>query len=127
MIRIPTIVAAALSFLAAPLAAQTTPPASDTAPQAKLSLQQSAAVRCSAAFALGAGLQKAGKGKDWPPLAARGREFFVRTSAQLMDETGMTRDAVGHLVQRTASELAEGDTLSKTMPACLSMLDSSGL
>lgn len=127
MIRIPTIAAAALSFLAAPLAAQTALPAEGAAPQVKLSLQQSAAVRCSAAFALGAGLQKAGKGKDWPPLAERGREFFVRASAQLMDETGMTRDAVGDLVQRTASDLAEGDTLSKTMPACLSMLDSSGL
>ncbi|QSB45953.1 hypothetical protein EB810_00970 [Altererythrobacter sp. FM1] len=100
---------------------------SDTAPQVKLSLQQNAAVRCSAAFALGAGLQKVGKGKDWPPLAERGREFFVRASAQLMDETGMSRDAVGNLVQRKASELAEGDKLDRTMPACLLMLDSSGL
>ena len=85
MIRIA--IAAASLFLAVPAWAQAAP-----VEPAPLSLQQSTALRCSAAFALGAALQNRGEATTWPPLAARGREFFVRALARLMDDAGLTRD-----------------------------------
>ena len=39
-------------------------------------------------------MQARGQGKGWAPLLPRGREFMVRTSAQIMDDTGRTRDQV---------------------------------
>lgn len=126
MIRRFSLFAATAALIAAPASAQTSAP---VPPTPRLSLEQHAALRCSAAFALGAGMQQAGKraATGWPPLAERGKEFFVRVAAQLMDETGLTREAVGELVQAEVRELAAGDKLDKAMPACLLMLDGSGL
>ena len=114
----------ALVFFATQAAA---PPAPQDAPAADalspLPADQQGAIRCSAAFALVAERQRQGDEAAlvYPPVGERGREFFVRTGARLMDETGMTRDAV-----EAGVILAEG-SLDEIMPACLMLLDASGL
>lgn len=108
--------------LAAPAAAQDTP-----AVPRPLSLEQRTALRCSAAFAIGAVLQQRGEHADWPPLAERGREFFVRASAQVMDETGRSREQIADELGAQARELADPQALAAAMPPCLMLLDASGL
>jgi hypothetical protein len=117
----------ALLFSALPAAAQT-PAASP-----KLTLAQETSLRCSAAFGLIAYDQKRGApGADaFPPLAERGREFFVRTTARLMDETGSNRETVQELLRVRVAELQQGAMASanpgeftgRTVRACLPLLD----
>ena len=79
------------------LAAQaTTPVPPTTPPAALLSQENKALVRCSAAFALVSFGQENGNAdaQKLPAIDPRGREFFVRALAQVMDDTGMERDAV---------------------------------
>jgi hypothetical protein len=96
-----------------------------------LSLQQAGALKCSAAFALGAAqqAQKAhGGASQWPALAVRGREFLVRTSAKVMDETGMTRDQVAaELTAQARALAADPAALATAMPPCLALLDAAGI
>lgn len=106
--------------LSAPAGAQETP-------LKPLSLEQQTALKCSAAFALGATLQQRGQGGDWPPLAERGREFFVRAMAQLMDDTGRTREVVAEAVAVQARQLGDRGALDAAMSPCLLLLDASGL
>lgn len=106
--------------LSAPAAAQ------EAAPP-PLSLEQRTALRCSAAFAIGAVLQQRGERGEWPPLAGRGREFFVRASAQIMDETGRTREQVADVLAAQARELSDPEALAVAMPPCLLLLDASGI
>lgn len=115
--------AAALAGLV-PAAAQAQQPA---APE--LTIQQKTALRCSTAFALVAEGQARGDPAmaDYPPLGERGREFFVRSSAQLMDETGMSREAVAALLAAEIEALREPGALDGVMPPCLLLLDASGL
>ena len=63
----------------------------------------------------------------YPPVGERGREFFVRTGARLMDETGMTRDAVEARLRTQAGVILAEGSLDEIMPACLMLLDASGL
>jgi hypothetical protein len=100
--------------------------AQDAAPK-PFSLEQQTALRCSAAFAVGATLQQHGQAGDWPPLASRGREFFVRAMAQLMDDTGRTREQVAEAVAVQAKQLSDRAALDAAMPPCLLLLDASGL
>lgn len=84
-------------------------------PLPKLNLAQEAALRCSAVFGLIAyDQQRAAPGAgDYPPLVVRGREFFVRTTARLMDETGASREAVQALLKQRVDELQMGSMKSK--------------
>jgi hypothetical protein len=111
------------------LAALLAAPASAQAPASPkpLTLQQSTALRCSAAFALGAAMQAKGEGRAWPALMPRGREYFVRVSAQLMDATGRTRDQVAAELAGQAAALGEPGALTAAMPPCLLLLDASGV
>lgn len=110
------------------LAALLATPALATAPEpAPLNLQQATALKCSAAFALGAAAQGRGEGKEWPELSTRGREFFVRSSARIMDETGWSRDLVSLRLADQAKALAVPGALAAAMPPCLLLLDASGL
>lgn len=115
-----------LALLAAsPLAAQTVP---DAAPEpAPLSLPQASALKCSAAFALGAAMQTRGEGAHWPALGERGREFMVQASARIMDETGWSRDLVAIRTREQAAALAAPGALDAAMTPCLLLLDASGL
>jgi hypothetical protein len=106
---------------ASPVAAQTAP---EPAP---LSLQQASALKCSAAFALGAAMQARGQGTQWPALGERGREFMVQASAKIMDETGWSRDLVAIKAREQAAALATPAALDAAMTPCLLLLDASGL
>ena len=109
---------------AAPLIDPTMPDAA-----APMSLEQQAALRCSAAFALVSAGQERGNeaALAYPPLGERGKEFFVRSMAQVMDDTGMTREQVSRLVAQSAQELRDGNGIKDAMPACLLLLDASGV
>ena len=121
----------ALVFFATQAAA---PPAPQDAPAADAlsplpADQPRERIRCSAAFALVAERQRQGDEAAlvYPPVGERGREFFVRTGARLMDETGMTRDAVEARLRTQAGVILAEGSLDEIMPACLMLLDASGL
>lgn len=119
------ILLAALAFSAAPLAAQ-----ADATASPPLDLQQQTALRCSAAIAVVSSLQQQGESRatsDYPPIGERGREFFVRSTAKVMEETGMNREQVAAALAGEARELSGPGRLDEVMPACLLMLDASGL
>lgn len=99
------------------------PPAPD------LTIEQRTGLRCSVAFALVAEGQARGdpEMRAYPPLGERGREFFVRTSARIMDETGLSREAVAGLLAAEVESLREDGALDQVMPPCMLLLDASGL
>ena len=99
-------------------------PTATFAQSAPLSLEHRMLLRCSAAFALVAARQAAGAGDAaaFPPLAASGREYFVRASAQVMDEAGLDRAAVSSALEAEARDLVEQGTLAQVMPVCLALL-----
>ena len=96
---------------------------------APLSQENRALLRCAAAFALVAQGQVVGdpQAKAWPDLSERGREFFVRSMAQLMDETGRDRAGIAALVNAEAQALTTSGDLHKVMPSCLLMLEAAQL
>ena len=112
-----------IPFLAALLAAQAAPPAP------ALSQENRALLRCSAAFALVSQRQAGGDpvALRWPAMDIRGREFFVRSLARLMDQTGLDRGGVALLAQAEAKALQASGEADTVMPACLVMLESSGV
>ena len=116
---------ASLALLTASLHPQATVPVPDTgAERPTLSLDQRMVLRCSAAFAIAAHGQDRGDAtmRAWPDLRERGREFFVRSSARLMDEAGLDRAAITALMQDEARSLREEGTLPAVMPVCLTLL-----
>lgn len=99
----------------------------------KLNLEQETALRCSAAFALIAyDQQRKAPGWDkYPPLGTRGREYFVLTTADLMDQTGATREQVAAMFAARFKALQEssvraadsGAVVQATLKPCLTLLD----
>lgn len=122
----------ALVLAALPLAV----PASAQRPAA-MTLEQTMLLRCSAMFALVAGEQQRGVASAlaYPPLAARGREFFVRAGARLMDERQLSREQLEAAMRAEAAEVQQGISraadpaafVAGVMQPCLAMLDASGL
>lgn len=110
--------------LAVPAMAQSAPP---EGPPRPMSLQQTTAMKCSAAFALASAAQARGQGRDWPSILPRGREFMVRAAAQVMDETGRTREQIAAEMADHARVLSQPGALASAMPPCLLLLDASGL
>lgn len=98
-------------------------------PEQQLTLEQNSALRCAAAFALTAQAQARGEDAalQYPLMAERGREFFVRSSARIMDETGLGRAAVASLIQQQAQKLSDDGNIDEVMPPCLIMLEASGI
>lgn len=99
------------------------------APLPDLTLDQRTALRCAAAFALGAEAQARGdpQALALPPLAQRGREYFVRLSARIMDETGLPREAVAQILASEAEALVRSGQRHAAVPPCLVLLDAAGL
>jgi len=99
---------------AAPAAAASRPLAAD----------EQMGLTCSAAFALVAAGQARGDAAmaHYPPMAGRGREFFVRLAAQLMDDTGLDRQAIAAALEARAASLRRTG-VAEVMPACLAALD----
>ena len=97
----------------------------------ELNAEQTANLRCAVNFAMLAEGQKKGfeRALAYPKLGDRGQEFFVRVMAQLMDEAQLSRDDVEALTAYEVQLLraAGPDGLDAVMPACLSLLDASGL
>lgn len=123
-----------LMLFAAALAAQPAPSASAEAIALDdLPIEQAAAARCAIAFAMVSRWQKVGdpRGAAYPDMeTGGGREFFVRTMAQLMDATGLTREGVAQLTLREveASDNPAGEArLKAMMPACQMMKSAAGL
>ena len=109
----------------------------DPAPPPQLSLEQATLLRCSAAFAIVAAEQGRGLASAlaYPPLKDRGKEYFVRSAAQLMDELQLTRDQVQALLQAEVSRLQDQSRTAEKpaalvdsiMQPCLLSLGASGL
>lgn len=111
-------------LLAAPLSAQ------DVAPEpARLTLEQRMLVRCSVAFAMTAYEQDQGDplAQAYPPLGESGQEFFVRSSAQVMDEAGLDFEQMAAEHEREALDLRDSGQIGEIMPVCLQLLEQSGL
>ncbi len=120
------LLAAALALQPATVAPSATPP---TDQAAVLSQENRALLRCAAAFALVSHGQANGDAaaRQWPDLGARGREFFVRALAQLMDATGSDRTAIAERAAAEARALSASGEVATIMPSCLVMLESSGV
>jgi hypothetical protein len=118
----PLLAAAALALQAAPA-----PAPAPSMPQ--LSQESRALLRCSAAFAMVSQWQAMGdaSARQWPALEVRGREFFVRAMARLMDETGLDREGIAWLAGVEAKALRDSGETYKIMPTCLMMLEASGV
>ena len=118
----------AVAVLAAPAAAQEAP---------RYTLEHRMLLRCSAVFAIVAGEQQRGVAAAlaYPPLAERGREYFVRSSVRLMDDLAISREQVetslrgevGALQQAAAEAPDRAAYLDEVMQPCLSALEASGL
>lgn len=118
------------AILSAAMALQAAPAAPAPLPEpAALSQDNRALLRCASAFALVARAQTQGEAeaKGWPDLTVRGREFFVRALAQLMDETGRDRVAIAALANSEAQALAASGDVPRIMPSCLLMLEAAKL
>ena len=111
-----------LAAFAAPVAltAQAGPP--------QLGPEQRMLVRCSVAFAMIAHRQAAGDADAlaFPPLGERGSEFFVRASAQVMDEASLDQAGIEAALTAEAQDIAESDTLDDVVRACLPLLPTDG-
>ena len=112
---------------AAPAAAEATPPLEQA--RARLTPEHRMLLRCSAAIAVN--LQRVAEGTADATLPTslpeRGREYFVRAGAQLMDEAGLTREEIAALLKEEAARLAEPVALAAAMPGCVASLEASGL
>ena len=118
------------SALVFALAAPLPVPAAAQVPEApELSLEHQMLVRCSAVFAVVAHRQT--MGEEWalayPAMGERGREFFVRASARVIDEAGLERAQVSTALAAEAQALRAQEDIQRVMPACLSALEASGL
>lgn len=119
------------STLVLSAAAQPAPLASG-AVGADLPIEQQTALRCATAIAIATERQRTGTAgnEDWPDLLEnqRGREFFVRSFARLIDDTGLSREELALRGRAEAKALAADDAmLDAVMPACLLMMRASGL
>ncbi len=99
----------------------------------ELPIQESTAPRCGVAFALVSQWQKDGdpRGTEYPNMETEGgREFFVRSVANLMEGRELSRKAVSDLLAREFAILDSNDGAERVeamMPACLLMKQSAGL
>lgn len=112
------------TLFAAALALQSAP-----ADPVVISQENRALLRCAAAFALVSHGQANGDAaaRQWPEMGTRGREFFVRALAQVMDATGSDRTAIAELAAAEARTLSTSGDVARIMPTCLAMLESSGV
>ena len=115
--------ATTLALLAAPVMAIPAIAAAQTPPP-QLNLDQRMLLRCSAAFALVSFGQDNGNAEamQYPTMEKRGREFFVRASARVMDEAGLDRSQIEAALSAEAQDLVDTGKLEEVMPVCLSLL-----
>jgi len=97
-------------------------PASAAPAEPRMSVEDQAAVRCSAAFALVAGEQGRGAETGLPSLGQRGREYMVRTGARLLDK-GWSEAQVTAAMQTAARDLDDRGTVMQVAAPCMALLD----
>ena len=99
-------------------------PAGAAAPR-PLTGEERTGLRCAAAFAQVAVQQGRGEAEAlrYPPMVPRGREFFVRLSAQLMDDAGLDEAGIRAAVEGEARDLARSGGVDPIMPLCLRILN----
>mgnify|MGYP000222769124 CR=1 FL=1 len=112
-----------LSLLALPLLALLAVPLSAQAAAPKLPPELQTGLRCAALFSIVAADQARQGGDDWPPLAQRGREFFVQVSARAMDAGKLDRPALQALLRAEVTSLRSGNSRAALKTPCLAMLD----
>ncbi len=104
-------------------------PAVPGAARLPLTAEHRTLLRCSAAFAVAS--HRTPKGENvagaTPSLTERGREYFVRAGAELIDHSGLTREALVALLEEQARQLSDPDELAAAMPGCIASLEASGL
>ena len=70
-------------------------------------------------------------GEPWalayPPLGERGREFFVRSGAAVMDEAAIDSAALAQILAAEAQDIVASEQIPSLMPICLDLLEQSGL
>ncbi len=128
------LLAVGLALASLPLAAQDAPgaaPATAEAALPTLTLEQRSSLRCGVAFGLIAKGQAEGDARAaaYPAMEPRGREFFVRTMAGLMDDHDLTREQANKLAfETTVTLMNEGlEAREAMMPNCLLLLEASGV
>jgi hypothetical protein len=104
-----------LALLALPFSAQAAAPT--------LPPELQTGLRCAALFSIVAGEQARQGATDWPPLAQRGREFFVRISARAMDAGKLDRPALQAVMQGEVTALRANPNRAALKAPCLAMLD----
>lgn len=124
---IASILVLALPSSAAHAAAPPPPPVPDLSP---LTADARTDLRCAAAFAVVATEQASGEAPTgWPPLASRGRRFFVDTGTRVMADAGMTREAVRGVIAAEVGALQSAANPDAALEAlakpCVSRLDAS--
>lgn len=114
-------------LLAASIAASPVSPIAADDQASGISLEDRGLLRCAAAFAIIARAQEGGDeaARKWPEVGERGREFFVRALAQVMENTGLDREGISRAAGVAAQKIQESGELDKIMPACLVMLEAS--
>lgn len=82
-------------------------------------------LRCAAAFAVVAAGQARGEAamKAYPPMVPRGREFFVRMAAQLMDSAGLDEAGIRAAAEVQARAMQAEGGVATVMPSCLKVLE----
>jgi hypothetical protein len=118
----------AVLALAVPVEAQDAKP---------MTLEQTMLLRCSAVFQIVASEQARGApgANAYPPLKDRGKEYFVRAGARLMDELQLSEEQFRARIraevesqQKAATEAADPKAyVDSVMQPCLVALDASGL
>ena len=90
----------------------------------ELSLEHRMLLRCAATAAMVAAAQEAGDPKmaDYPDMRERGREFFIRTSVQVMDEARVSRETVEARLFTEARDIRAAGTVHQMMPVCLPLV-----
>jgi hypothetical protein len=111
-----------LVLATAAMAAATTAPLAAAA--RPLSPAERMGLTCAGAFALVAAGQARGDAAMalYPPMAVRGREYFVRLAAQLMDDAGLDQAGVRAAAQAQVGPLRRAG-VAGVMPECLVALD----
>ena len=121
------------SFLASVLLLSPAALAAQEAPVglAQLEPAERLALRCGVAFGMIAEGQARGdpRASEYPAMQTRGREFFVRNTAALMEKRSLTQEQARRLSFDTLIEItSEGiEAREAMMPTCLRLLDESGL
>ena len=106
--------------------------AADAVVADRLTPEHRAALQCAAVFAIVASEQANGApaALAFPPLAVRGKRYFVEVSTRVVAEAGLTREQVRDLIVADVGTLQKGASadpadaaLATQMRACVPLLD----